>query len=106
MGAQEISEHRDDGALDDLEAVGSAHRWSKARGPAGRERECAAGARASGGIQLADEHADFPHEAADAGEARRGAGRQDGARGRSGTRFAFGHVGRGAAADGWRRGVN
>jgi hypothetical protein len=39
MGAQEIREHRDDGALDDLEAVGSAHRWSKARGPAGRERE-------------------------------------------------------------------
>jgi hypothetical protein len=39
MGAQEISEHRDDGALDDLEAVGSAHLPSKARAEAGRERE-------------------------------------------------------------------
>jgi hypothetical protein len=81
MGAQEIREHRDDGALDDLEAVGSAHRPSKAREPAGRERECAAGARASGGIQLADEHADFADEAAHVGGIGRAGG---GARSRGG----------------------
>ena len=51
VGPQEIGEHRNDGALDDLEAVGSAHCRSKARERAGRERECAGGAARLAGTE-------------------------------------------------------
>ena len=53
VGPQEIGEHRDDGALDVLKAVGSAHRRSKAQERAGRERECAGGAARFDGAEPA-----------------------------------------------------
>jgi hypothetical protein len=95
VGAQQVREHRDDGDLDDLEAVGSAHGRSKAQEGTPRERERGAGAVGSGRIQLPHEPADFADEATDAvrrhGAA--GAGRRGDGAGGSGAGGAFGHRG-------------